>query len=177
MMRSERARSWLTALATGLLAFAVLAAPALSQQQPDQSGEPDGEKAGKPAKVLPIDLVVDATKKLTWAPADLERLSSATSVRWLSKRERPHPAIPIWDLLKDGGVSKETVKEIRISGTSKTVTLKGEDLATVDQLVLRNAAKGISRAWGLAPLDRALEQKKGQLSLPGVRRVEVITAK
>lgn len=175
----ERGKTWLTALATGFLAFAVVAAPALSQAPPrePEAGEENVDRKAK--KVPPIDLVVDSVAKLTWRPQDLRRLTDASEVKWTpqGRKGRPHPAVSIWDLLKDGGVAKEQVTELRIANQAKTLTFKGEDLVKVDQLVLRTAAKkGALGPWLLAPMDPALGESRG-LSLAKIRRLEVITAK
>ena len=184
-MGSGRSSLWMTAAGVGLLAVAVLTAPASSQEQPG-TAEPREERAPrkeeraarKAARIRPVDLVVNSAKKLTWSPKDLERLAGTSGIKWMpARKEKPHPAIPIWDLLKDGGVERDTVAELRIAAASKVLTFKGDDLAKIDQLVLRNAAAGFVRPWRLAPMDPALEEKRGALSLVGIQRIEVITAR
>ena len=176
----ERGETWLTALATGFLVFAVVAAPTLSQAQPREPGTGEERADRKAKKFPPVGLVVDSVEKLTWRPQDLRRLTDASEVKWKpqAQKGRLHPAVPIWDLLKDGGVAKDQVTELRVTSTAKTLTFTGEDLAKVDNLVLRTAArKGALGPWRLAPMDPSLDEKPGALSLRGVRRLEVITAK
>lgn len=202
-MTQNTSKRWMLLAAIGLLAISALPAasqtppasqapsslsqPPAASEAPPASQVPPARQDDKPAvkgvtpgpkgRALPINLIVDAAPKKTWSPDDLQRLAGASQVKWIAPKgaRKPHPAIPIWDLLQDAGVSKDSVKELRIAARSKSLTFKGDDLAKVDGLVIRNSAKAIARPWRLAPMDPDMEEKRGALTLVNLTRVEVIT--
>jgi hypothetical protein len=141
-------------------------APAGGQQPGTEGG---GRESEKPERGNPITLAVDSVEKRTWTPAELRGLATA---KWTNDKGVDHPAIPLWTLLKAGGVSKDIVKGLRISNRGRSVTLKGDELAKVDILVLRNGRSGFNRPWRLAAQGSTL---RGALNLSDVQRVEVTT--
>lgn len=167
--RGKMGRRWLKVGAAALVACAVLTTPVLGPQAGGSQEKSGGERAGS---ARPIDLVVDGTLKRTWTPEELQGLATA---KWENRTGTPHPAIPLSTLLKEGGMPRDAVTELRVSSGGRTVTLKGAELAKIDQLVLRTGRKSFNRPWRLVPLDPSIQPTRDAYTLPGVRRIEVIT--
>jgi hypothetical protein len=181
----------------GTLVVAALQDPALPQDSPKEapsqqspSGQhpsvrqptaADSEASGnkRPGPVVRIDLVVDSVTLVTWGHEDLRRIADASGVKWRPRgKGNPHPAIPVWYLLKEGGVVKDTVAEVRIVGGGKPKIFKGEALELLDHATLRTAAKAKGPSvWRLATMDSADHEDAAKRigTVQKIRRVEVIS--
>jgi len=167
-MRGGR-RQWRYGLAAVLVLLATLGAtvtPAIAQKPKPARATKKGENRSGARN---ITLVVDTLEKRSWTPDDLRGMAT---MKWRSRRDHEHPAIPLSAFLLDSGVARERVKELRIRSNSRTVTLRGHDLAQVDGLVLRTSWKAVNRTWRLAQLDRT----QNRFDLRHVRRIEVYTS-
>jgi hypothetical protein len=71
--------------------------------------------------------------------------------------------------LDRGGVSPERIQELSTRTRRRAVTLKGDDLAKIEGLVLRTGRKSSNR---LVPRDPA---EKRQFDIGEVRRLEVVS--
>lgn len=162
-------RRWL-GLAGVALACLLLAAPAFGQ------GRGAGGGKSQKAAVGPIEVVLDGQVKKTWSPGELQRV---TTVDWKNIRGTVHKAIPLWTLITEAGVTRESVKGIEVrSKGRKGFVLKEEELARADRLVLRSGRGAIDRPLRLVPADLKEDPSvKGGALIPGaVVRIEVRTA-
>ena len=165
-------RRGLGARVRGAVVCLVVATSLFGQAAEAGSREGKKDEVKGAGKARPIELVVDAQVRRVWTADDFPRLVTTT---WKSRTGKDHPAIPLSTVLKETGVPREAVTEIRvISAGKKVVVLKGAELeGQLDQLVLKNDP-GLVHPWKLLPLDPA--QRRGPLAATGVRRVEVVTA-
>jgi len=157
-------------LVGGMMLYLLPVTPGLAESPPESERAGKTEQGKRAAEALSIELVVDAVVKRTWTPEDLPRLAAE---KWRGPRGTTYPAIPLWTLLTEGGVSRDTVIELRVIGARGTVTLKGPELERVDQFVLKNDDPGFAKAWELRSRDSI--RKRGPSGVSGVRRVEVVT--
>jgi len=117
--------------------------------------------------------MVDTTVKQTWKDADFKRLAEAhTGPKWKNKDKEDVPTVPLWILLKEGGISREAVKKVQVHSRSKLLaSFEGNDLGKIDQLVLRTGDQP-NRPWRFSSLDSKDPNPFGRAV---VRRVEVTT--
>jgi hypothetical protein len=152
---------------SGSAVLLLAAAPTLGQSAspPAQPGEAPAPVGGRR-----VQLLVDGAVKGSWTHEELRGL--ATYI-YKGRAGKSHPAVALTRLLEMAGVSREDIKEIQFSGR-RTVTLSGEKLAKLDQLVLRTGSSGRG-GWGLAPADRSAEPNPIDYHAPALRRIEVVT--
>lgn len=172
-------------LAAMLLAGLAVVNPSLAQPS-EGAGETSGEKRTKGTERSRekekkrskggMRLVVDNTMKRTWTEEDLKPLATA---KWLNKAGKPHHAIPLETLLKEGGVQRETIKELQFVEAKKgkvVLTLSGEQLSKIDQLMLRTG-QSFKGKWKLATMDSGLQKElRGRLG-DLIAQIEVVTTK
>lgn len=161
-----------TTLGWLLMMCLALAAPGFAQEpkiNPPDSGPKRGDRGG------PLELVVvnGATKK-TWQDADLRRIAASQSgPRWTNRDKEDVLTIPLWALLKEGGVSRDATKTVQLHSRGKLLaTFQGKDLEKMDQLVLRTGDTQ-NRPWRLSSTDPKDRNPYGRAV---VRRIEVTTA-
>lgn len=155
------------ALATCLILVVPAFAQAPSGPPPPSPTPRRGDSGG------PLQLVVDATVRSTWKDADLKRLAGAqTGPKWKNKDKEEVPSIPLWVLLKEGGISREAVKKVGVhSRSSVMATFEGTELPRIDLIVLRTGDTP-NRPWRLSSLDAKDPNPYGRAV---VRRIEVTT--
>ena len=122
----------------------------------------------------PVQFVVDTTVKQTWKDADFKRLAEAYSgPKWKNRYKEDVPSVPLWTLLKEGGLSRDVVKKVQIHSRSKLLaSFEGNDLGKLDQLVLRTGDQP-NRPWRLSSMDPKDPNPYGRAV---IRRIEVSTA-
>jgi hypothetical protein len=159
-------RAWLSVL-SGSAVLLLAAVPALGQ-----SASPPAQPGDAPAPVggRQVQLLVNGVVKRSWRFEELRQLATDT---WHGRGAKTRPAVMVTRLLEMAGVSREDIKEIQFKGR-KTVTLSREKLAKLDELVLRTGTSG--GAWGLITDVRPTEPEDLIYKLPGLRRIEVVTA-
>ncbi len=170
---------WIRALGGILVICLGLAVPGFAQA-PQGTGKAEPGKAPSSSPTPrrgdtggPMQFLVDTALKRSWTSQEFEKLAAAnTTAKWKNKDNEEVPTIPLWTLLKEGGVSREAVKEVQIRSRSKVLlTLKGDDLGKLDQLVLRTGDSP-NRPWRLGSLDPKDPNPFGRAV---VRRIDVTT--
>jgi hypothetical protein len=159
--------AWLSVL-SGSAVLLLAAAPALGQAANPPA--PPGESP-PPVRGRQVQLLVDGVVKHSWTHEELRGLATYS---YKGRTGKAHPAVALTRLLEMAGVSPEGIKEIQFSGRRR-VTLSGEKLAKLDQLVLRTGSSATG-GWGLAVADRSTEPDAAAYHAPGLRRIEVVTA-
>jgi hypothetical protein len=149
-----------------LVLWGTLAVPVAGQQE-DRSRR--GRQRAKPREAGSITLVVDAVEKRTWT---LDELQSLATAKWTNAGGVELPAISVWALLEEGGVSRDTVKVLRISSKQRSENFSGASLARVDVLVLRPERRAFTQPMRLTSVDRRSGRR---INLTDVQRVEVTT--
>lgn len=143
--------------------------------QAGRGQEGTGGRKDKRGQAWTIDLVVDTVVKRSWTWEDAGRLPTTKLSDLRAPRERV--AITLSTFLKEGGVNRDAIRELRIvNQRNSAVTLKGDDLTKIDQLGFAPAVRGLAkRPLRLVPLDPSFKAKGGAYELSGVRRIEVVT--
>jgi hypothetical protein len=176
MGRSQTAiaASWRRAFGLGLAICLTLAVPAFAQAPQEGTKPPSGSPTPRRGDTGgPMQLVVDTVAKRTFTDPDFKRLAEAkTGPTWKNRDNEEVLTVHLWALLKEGGVSREAIRSVRIhSRTKLLVSLERSELAKMDQLVLRTGDQP-NRPWRLSSLDPKDPNPYGRAV---IRRIEVTT--
>ncbi|MGH7268066.1 MAG: hypothetical protein ACREMB_24880 [Candidatus Rokuibacteriota bacterium] len=167
--RGERTPQRLGRIAGVLALCLVAAAPAVGQDRQDPGRREADPRAGRGT----IEVLVDGAVKRTFSHEELTRLATET---WENARGRPHPAIGVWTLVTEAGVSRDGVKALRLrTRGGRDLALTGETLTQADQYLLRTGRKMKPGVWRLVTRERPTDAS-AEPALPGsVVRLEVVT--
>ena len=135
------------------------------------------EAADRGAPANSIQVVVNGVVTKTWTADQLMR----RRFDWANAKGKFRPAVALTEVLsiKDAGFTLDSLTELKVLSRRESVTLRGEALTRVKDLVLQiEVDKG--GTWKLAPRNReaegALRKLVGpRIAVEGVRRVEVVT--
>jgi len=140
----------------------------LVSAQAHAQGRGRGQQAESSLKVI-----VDAVVRNTWNDADLKRLAESNEgPKWKNKGKQEVTTVSVWALLKEADVTRDAIKKVEMHSRGKVlVRVEADDLARLDQLVLRKAPRP-DRPWKLGGIAPGNRHPYGQ---PVIQRIEVTT--